>query len=499
MNCSLCQPGNRYIRWGLYGLLALIVLQLAFTIGAFIVNPNFSEFREGHTFSSTYLLLKGVCPYTVETYPEYYNSYGILFNLVAAPFALLFGNTLVLHRILNEAFFVGALAFLALYRRTWRFTFVHLIVLAAAWGLFNYGPNNSVRPDGLGVFLYTLCIFLPLRRGFDVTGMVMAMLCALLAFYTKVYFVGCWYLLSFALLFTNWKKCLVYNVVFHALLAASCVLVTRIFPLYFYETIFAYSTSAGNNGSGMASALLYSAKQFGRFALGVIPLVVCAVFPLRKDLFRENRLIWLMLPPCAMVLFYPLGANDGAYVTYHTHLMLPLLIPLALDRVQKADFHPLLLFSILLSMVLQTHALRFTHNIPQSSPDAEKWAKIEAYVSESRYILNSDCISYLLMRQDKPLVTAGVAGFVYGYKPSPVTEYLFGLDAQLVERKKRYLESIRSGINEKRFDLIILSNADKILQHFPDADIGGYHLVETIDIRQRGLPKLQFSVYKPGD
>lgn len=497
MNRFLPQTENRYIRWALCGLLALIFLQLVATVGAYIVNPHFSEFREGHTFSSTYLLLKGVRPFTLETYPEYYNSYGILFNLVAAPFALLFGNTLILHRILNEVFFTGALAFLALYRRSWRFTFTHLIILVAAWGLLNYGTNNSVRPDGLGVFLYTVCIFLPLRRGFDVPGMLIAMGCALLAFYTKVYFVGCWYLLSVALLVTNWKKCLLYNLVFHALLALSCVVVTRVFPLYFYETVFAYSTSAGNNGSGMGNALLYSAKQFGRFFLGVLPFLLLAFVPFRKDFFREQRLTFLMLIPCALVLFYPLGANDGAFVTYHTHLMLPLLVPLALAGVRKESPHHLLLVAAMLCIIFQNHALRFTHNIPQCSPDAAKWEKIENEVANARHVLNSDCISYLLMRQDKPLVTDGVSDFVFGYRPSPVTQALFGRDEQLAEKKEQYADRIRTGIREKQFDLIILSNLDSVLRHFPDADMSGYRLIETIDIKQRSLPHLQFSVYKP--
>lgn len=497
MNRYLRWTENRYAVWALYGIFAALFFYFAYTIGNYIINPYFSEFREGHTFSSTYLLEKGIRPFTLETYPEYYNSYGIVFNLVVTPFALLFGNTLILHRIINELFLVGTIAFLAIYQTPRRFTFAHLIIMLTAWWLFNYCTNNSVRPDGLGVFLYTLCIFIPLRRGFDGLGMILSMLCALLAFYTKVYFVGGWYLLSVALLFHSWKKFLVYNVCFHSLLVLSAAAVFQVFPLYFYETIFAYNSSSHN--IALLELLLYSVKQFCRFSFLALPILLYILIPFRKSIFIENRLLVFMMLPCALVLFYPLGTNIGANTTYHTHLMLPLLLPLALNAVQKVRCENLRRFAAL-AFIMPNLWLK----IPFSAQGGvhwqkvePEWQKIEQYVNQAHNVLNSDCLSYLLMKQNKELVTDGVSGFVYGYHPSPLTQCLFGLDNEILKRKEQYINRISTGLREKKFDLIILSDIDsKKLRAMAEA-ADGYQLIDKIDILQRGIPALQFSVYKP--
>lgn len=107
-----------------------------------ILSPFPIEFREGHSMSSTTLLLNGIKPFTIDTYPQYYNSYGILYSLIAFPFMALFGNHLIIYRILNELFFIAAIASIIFQKKHERQSDV-IISLIIACNLYLFFHINS--------------------------------------------------------------------------------------------------------------------------------------------------------------------------------------------------------------------------------------------------------------------------------------------------------------------------------------------------------------------
>ena len=175
---------NKTTTYSLCFIMFVVFCYYSSTYANIIFNPFVSEFREGHTLTPTYLFLKGIMPWSLETYPEYYNSYGILFNLVAYPFALLFGNSLVLHRIINEIFLLMTVIGIAYYKLSKSVDISRILILLSLYVLINYSVNITLRPDGLGTFLFTMSILIPLRSHYSGRALSMAAVLSILAFYT---------------------------------------------------------------------------------------------------------------------------------------------------------------------------------------------------------------------------------------------------------------------------------------------------------------------------
>src|ERR1035437_620686 len=103
---QIYKDGLSLFSWLLLSGLACYLLYLHAEI---ILYPYPQEFREGHLMSTTKLLIDGINPYSLEVYPNYYNSYGILYNLVVFPFAYLFGCSLEIHRAVSALFIFSSL------------------------------------------------------------------------------------------------------------------------------------------------------------------------------------------------------------------------------------------------------------------------------------------------------------------------------------------------------------------------------------------------------
>ena len=47
---------------------------------------------------------------------------------------------------------------------------------------------------------------------------------------------------------------------------------------------------------------------------------------------------------------------------------------------------------------------------------------------------------------DKKCVDNGVAGFVFSFSPSKLTEFLFGMDKEILAQKERYITDINQNV-----------------------------------------------------
>lgn len=71
------------------------------------------EFREGAAPVMTQFLLRGMNPYVLGNQPLGMNHYGVLYSLLVWPLAALFGNTLLIHRIVSCLFIMLAAGLIA--------------------------------------------------------------------------------------------------------------------------------------------------------------------------------------------------------------------------------------------------------------------------------------------------------------------------------------------------------------------------------------------------
>ncbi|MDO5340867.1 MAG: hypothetical protein Q4F69_00205 [Bacteroidia bacterium] len=448
-----------------------------------ILKPYPIEFREGHSMSSTTLLLNGVKPFTLDTYPEYYNSYGILFNLVVLPFVYLFGNSIVVYRVINELFYIGAILMILLYRREKKVDVITLVLSLNLYLFFHLNTNVSVRPDGLGVFLYSSVIVMALRNDFSWKYMILVGIMSLLAFYTKTYYFLCWYLVSLGLLFKGCKKMLLSNVLFHVLFFISLLVVNKIFPLYFYETVFAYGFSGDISSDVSDGYLTYSISQMLRSLKIVLPMLILAVIICLRfvangrffDLFK-NPMLYMLLA-VLIILVYPLGTNDGAYLTYHAQLMAPVFAIFVVENLDSTSRNSVALQMLLLVTVL--YAIIFKIPIMKECDNSKEWNKLTAYIENSDNVLCSEPLSPILQIENRPVFDDGVSSFVYSFKPQSITTKLFGLDSCLVEKRNRYISDVKSGIKNGEYDLIITHDG-RIVDKYIDYDI--YKAIDSVDV-----------------
>ena len=451
---------NKTTTYSLCFIMFVVFCYYSSTYANIIFNPFVSEFREGHTLTPTYLFLKGIMPWSLETYPEYYNSYGILFNLVAYPFALLFGNSLVLHRIINEIFLLMTVIGIAYYKLSKSVDISRILILLSLYVLINYSVNITLRPDGLGTFLFTMSILIPLRSHYSGRALSMAAVLSILAFYTKSYFVLGWYLVSFTYLFKNYKKCLWYNLFFHSILLISFVVVFLMFPLFFYETIFAYDSSTGK-----VVDMSFSLVHFLAFLIKISPFLLIGCVMLCKSDFKRNKDLFIMILLCAILLIYPLGTNRGAFVTYHIQLILPLIGMFLLTSLESKKVRIPNLFILLALLML------ITFNrcpVPNTICKSKDWSKVMEYIKANDSILNSSLIAPLLISMDKKCVDNGVAGFVFSFSPSKLTEFLFGMDKEILAQKERYITDIKQNVENQSYDIILLTESEKHLLQYVD-------------------------------
>ncbi len=113
------------------------------------------EYREANMISTTYALLHGINPFSLDNQPEYTNVYGILYNLLVYPFSALLGYSFQVHRFVSGLFIIGCcLTFFRILR-------YEKISLPYSWGgtLVLYGSllyfvTPMARPDSTGLFFF---------------------------------------------------------------------------------------------------------------------------------------------------------------------------------------------------------------------------------------------------------------------------------------------------------------------------------------------------------
>jgi hypothetical protein len=446
----------------IYSLILLALLLIGTKLLSEIFLPFPLEFREGHVFSTTSLLIKGQNPYNLDFYPYYYNSYGILYNLIVLPFAFIFGNSFFIHRIINLVFILLSVFFIFRPIKTNKnnnITF-RLIISLLVFLLLSFG-SITMSPNNLGVLLYLLTLIIPVKFDFSTKSIILSAIFSISAFYTKPYFILGWIILSiYIFLFQNIKKAIIYNILYFFVFIILGFIISKLLPLYFYETIFGYSDSY--------ISLEYSIHQLKDFALFSIPILMfigliflMSVFH-RKQSFnislKENKFIYFSFF-ILLFLIFPLGINQGAYLSYHFQLLLPLLALFVInENFEDVDYLKQNKFILFLMIVLVFVPLYNIRPYTNKKDDIRDWKNLTDYLLKKHDVLNSSILSPIQIINNRKIYDNGVSGFVFGFRKNNITNVLFGLDDEILAKKEHYINIISAKISNKDFDAIVLNS-----------------------------------------
>ena len=464
--------------------IAISVLLILFnTHYAIITFPFPLEFREGHMMGTTSQLLNLINPYNIENYPQYYNSYGIVYNLVVYPFTFIFKNLLLTHRIVNAIFIFLSLFLIIFYNKVFfyknlKFGIALLILLYSKLLL---RETSVIRPDSLGVFLYLWAIFIVLKYEFSQKSLFFAAIISIIGFYTKPYFILSWVVVNI-MMFVNksWQKIFITNLFFLIFFGVTLIIINKIFPLYFYETLFGY------NGSSPI-LMIYSLRQIYHFILNMLPIwgPMIILFLIRRKINYEIVFKILKHPLfygsliILFLLIFPLGTNNGAYMNYHYQLLLPLIILTIINIKLKFQLKPFFKDLLLITgfiILIPTILLQNTNQ----NYSFDEWKKIEIYTQQYEKILNSPMIAPLLIQQQKNINNSGVTGFIQYFKSNDITNYLFSLDLRLESKIKTYNDELFESVKNKTYGAIMVTESDGI--NYPNFETYGYKLKEKISI-----------------
>ncbi len=468
--------------------LGLMAIRLAHYHWASVTFPYSIALREGAMMVSTDALVKGLNPYDMSLQPQFMNEYGIGYPLMVWPLAKIFGTTILVHRIVIAFFILAScvLLFLVLKKMAIPLLLNCWTVLMLYASLTYPGTSTATIDAGApGTFFFLLTLFVPWFCRYSYKSLIISVVFGILAFYTKLYtFLGVLILISYLFLFVSKIRALFYSLLLMLLLVISIMVVNQLLPAYFDNCFFSEVNMAPAWASterlysqinmykdihhwvlillgiffiGYVLKKLISWAQKGRISKEKFNLIL-SVSSL-KDF--NQPLIHLRLPLyvfaglwSAAVIYFSMGRNTGATLWYFFQLLSPFFLISASWAFSRSQYWPILCIPFL---ILNLLALTKTQDYTIFKKSELGWPQLAMAIKEHQHILNSPLIAPLMIEQNKEIVDDGQAEyFILGGRRDYWMKGRLKEDERVFDQMMMYFVKIRSMVQNKQFDLIIL-------------------------------------------
>jgi hypothetical protein len=468
------------------------------------------DLYEGTMVLITGIIAEGGNPYTRAFQPQAADVYPPLYNMLAAVLSPLFGNHFQLHRSLSALFILLACVSCALltlrHSGAWR----HALAAGVLWYaalLFYATPVSSTNAPGVALFI--TCLAVPWWRGFSTGSLAFALLCGLLSFYTKQYFILCMAILClYVFLYVSMIRALLLGCCFALLLLSSLALVHASSPYYLDNTLFA--PAAAIQGLHMWQILFMQLGFFLRTYLGLLlALVLVAISALRTGPVCRDQSDWLALAgegwrgpllrrpvdyfwfalfwaTLAIVLW--LGRNPGNYMTYLFQLMSPFLLIAGLSALARSGLRLWLTLPLLALTGYQAWAI--LHK--DFSVDMDNWREVEALIEDSEAILATQMLVAAQLEHGKPVFQDGHTFYfpMAAHKPDWMRKA--NPEDRVEAVWEDYLTRLFRKVERREFDYIMVSpwemNGIFRQNSPPFEEIGGREFLQRHYCKARVIP-----------
>ncbi|AFM05920.1 hypothetical protein Fleli_3602 [Bernardetia litoralis DSM 6794] len=472
---------------------------------ALIISPYQQEYRETVTSLATKLLLDNKNPYCIDNQPEYAQAYGITQNIIAYPFAYLFGSSLQTHRVVTAIGILLSCLVIILWLKKLNIPLV--VAIPATFSVFisffyNVLPIN--RPDSWGLFFMLTSIYIPYRYNYSSKSLALSILLGIIAFYTKSYFVlGIISIGSFIFLFISKKKGLIYTLAFIISFAVSICIISYIYPLFFYLTILSFLNYS------LEGSWLYANKQIITFLyvnkflllLFCFSLFTIIYHILKKNLLPNyrislnlanfnkgliitklsfsNLLIIYTFSLFFIIVYIVLGKNDGAFLVYYFTHVTPFFVLTTLVLLYKIKNKLLISFGILLLLLNHWSINKLLYSSSLTPKEEKKWQIAKSYIDNSSEVIGSPVVANLIKENNLKVYQQGLSlQFIYAAKiKKPILKSIFPRYTEIDRVGKEFYTKIDSNIINHNFDLIvteqnkdIISTKTLITKHYVKLD-----------------------------
>jgi len=451
----------------------------------------------------TQVLITGGNPFAFENQPLAMNNYGILYELFVLPFAIVFGNTLLVHRAVSFFFILlcSAVSFLTLKKINNDVYLSGLCSILMAIVLTGRGGIGA-SPASVGCFFFLTAVLVPFNRSFDACSLLISILSCLLAFYTKPYFVLSFGIVaSYLFLFVSKKTGVLYSISFCLFFLVTFALIRYFLTLYFVDILLGNISNADLGLAHLLEQLQELCREFfPSFALALLFLLINAVRNYGKEFSSQKiklNLGWSNLDSALfrmsmdyfgyvfliglLAFIFILGAHLLNFMTYAYHVvMLPFFLWL-FSKIIKGTRLALIAIPIFLLNAAWLSLILINPSFLQKK-DSAGWSEIRAYVSGSEKVLNSPAIVSLLIEEGILPVDSGQTEFYYALKRYPDLPWLCPSYKVVKQNGSQYLWNINYAIANKEFDKLILTEEDKSEIKLRDRIDQYYVKVNTIQL-----------------
>ncbi len=455
---------------------AVLLFHYHFYLATF---PYPETYREGASMATTTMLLHGVKPFNYQLEPQYTNIYGIVYSLIALPWVKLFGEKLVVYRVVT-AFFIFAscfVVFFVLYKKKvpLLLNFWALLALYASL-LFPLTTSPCVDPASTGLFFMLLTIFIPFFLNYSNLSLILSIFCGVIAFYTKLYFFwGIPVMATYLFFFISKRKSLFF--VYWSLICFtfSVVMMNHFFSAYFDDCFFMHVNYITKYS--MKAVLERQLFQFTDLNKGMLFLILLVFFYSLWRYFMTGRpavsLQWkdwgtpLITHPLSLeiyalicfslVLLLLMGKQYGANLWYFFQLFSPFLVISIACFIGRFSFWPVV-FSFLL--IYNLFSLTRDDDYKYFAMDGIGvlgWQEIETLVKSRNYIGNSPLIAPLLIQENREVFDDGhTESYWGGALRKGLTGNFLKKDQSIDDTHREFDMKIFDMMKNKRFNLIII-------------------------------------------
>lgn len=497
-----------------------------------ITAPVPLDLYEGTMPLITGLIADGHNPYTRAFQPQAADVYPPLYNIIVAPLSWVFGNTFALHRTVSGVFILIATIICGLASRrasgSRQMGVATGIMLYAAL-LFYATPVSSTNATGVAVFL--AAVLVPWHYRFSTTSLLFGLVCGLLAYYSKQYFILCIPLLClYTFLYISMSRALLLGALYTLCLLTSIVIVHSTSPYFLDNTLFAPSVAI--KGLQIWDILLLQLRVFAATYSGIIAVTVipacAAVFGLgfthvRTQIVQKFQLaraglhgpllaikgdyFWFCLFWSTLVIIFSLGQNPGNYMTYLFQLMSPFLLIIGFRALGNLTPKMKAIAPVVLISFYQAYVI-----LPKDfSTNLDNWRKMETLIAEADQILASQMLVMTLLQQGKEVHQDGHTFYFPLASKKP--------DIFVKEKEEDRVSSIWRGyigemyrkIEQREYDLILVSPWEMrgifLRNPPPNSTIGGkqylgrfYTIDDRIDLSmtdRQGGGTYKIQVWRP--
>lgn len=437
--------------------------------------PHQLSHLEGTANVQTWLLLKGLNPFSLENQPLGATNYGIVYSLIVLPFAALFGNTLLVHRAVTFVFiFLSALlGFFTVYsaRKSYLMGFTCSVFIVVSLGGVQGLGGISAFPSATGAFFFLATILIPFLYSFDNKSLLFSIVTALIAFYTKPYFLlAIVTVTSYTFFYVSIKKGLFYGLFALTGIFLSILVVKQVFPLYFVVTFW-------GNVFNTTRSFEHLLIELQKMITTVLPLLLLALLIVMiggkkelstvKNLFKFNVSRWneALFEHSLNYLLYSLGVSMLAFVFvlgwhalndlgYAYQLVLPLFFCLifreiVIDNKVNLMAVVLILFNLFLWQKNAMHP-EFLRERSQN-----EWSELFGYINGAKNILHPPLIVAELMPLGFAPMDSGQTIMFYNIQDYPQT-ILTNIPFEQARRDGyAFTNAINRRIEKRKYDVAI--------------------------------------------